>query len=408
MTDSAIQAADPATFRAQFPVFDRLSYLNAGTEGPVPARSAEAAHRRVDLETLQGRCGKPYFDGLMGLRDQVREAYAAVIGAPTADVALTGSTTDGVNTVISGLRPSRRGRDPDDRGGAPGLARPAWTSAVAARRDRARGAVRGDRQRGVVVDAARGLLARFLGQRADRRHRGAGGDRRAGAARRRPGDRRDPRRRRGARLRVLCRVGSEVAVRAGGQRLPVRARGAPRRPAGPVARLQLDRRSAARARVRAGGGRRAPGPRLSDRHPQRLDAGLAGGVRGGRLAVGPRARRVAGGLARRQARASAGSRCWSEAAPRWCRGSRPTPRPTCSGSPRRTWSCASSPRSASSAHRSARGPRRRSSSGSSAWPPRSARLPLEDPLRVRVDVHPPPPREPAQRQAAIIGQRDRQ
>jgi L-cysteine/cystine lyase len=103
MTDSAIRAADPATFRAQFPVFDRLSYLNAGTEGPVPARSAEAAHRRVDLETLQGRCGKPYFDGLMGLRDQVREAYAAVIGAPVADVALTGSTTDGVNTVISGL-----------------------------------------------------------------------------------------------------------------------------------------------------------------------------------------------------------------------------------------------------------------------------------------------------------------
>ena len=67
MTDSAIQAADPATFRAQFPVFERLSYLNAGTEGPVPPAAAEAAHRRVDLETLQGRCGKPYFEGLMGL-----------------------------------------------------------------------------------------------------------------------------------------------------------------------------------------------------------------------------------------------------------------------------------------------------------------------------------------------------
>jgi L-cysteine/cystine lyase len=103
MTDSATRAADPATFRAQFPVFDRLSYLNAGTEGPVPARAAEAVHRRVDSETLQGRCGKPYFEGLMGLRDQVREAYAAVIGAPPADVALTGSTTDGVNTVIAGL-----------------------------------------------------------------------------------------------------------------------------------------------------------------------------------------------------------------------------------------------------------------------------------------------------------------
>jgi L-cysteine/cystine lyase len=103
MTDSATRAADAATFRAQFPVFDRLSYLNAGTEGPVPARAGEAVHRRVDLETLQGRCGKPYFDGLMELRDRVREGYAAVIGAQPADVALTGSTTDGVNSVISGL-----------------------------------------------------------------------------------------------------------------------------------------------------------------------------------------------------------------------------------------------------------------------------------------------------------------
>ena len=103
MTDSTIRAADPATFRAQFPVFDRLSYLNAGTEGPIPARAAEAVHRRIDLETLQGRCGKPYFEGLMELRDRARERYASVLGARPEDVALTGSTTDGVNTVIAGL-----------------------------------------------------------------------------------------------------------------------------------------------------------------------------------------------------------------------------------------------------------------------------------------------------------------
>jgi L-cysteine/cystine lyase len=103
MTDSVIRAADAATFRAQFPVFDHLSYLNAGTEGPVPARAGEAVHRRIDLETLRGRCGRPYFEGLMELRDRVREGYAAVLGARAEDVALTGSTTDGVNTVIAGL-----------------------------------------------------------------------------------------------------------------------------------------------------------------------------------------------------------------------------------------------------------------------------------------------------------------
>jgi selenocysteine lyase/cysteine desulfurase len=107
MTDSitpdSIARADAAMFRAQFPVFERLSYLNAGSEGPVPARAVRAVRDRLELEAAEGRGGRPYFEGLMGLRDRVREAYAGLLGARAADVALTGSTTDGVNTVIGGL-----------------------------------------------------------------------------------------------------------------------------------------------------------------------------------------------------------------------------------------------------------------------------------------------------------------
>ena len=103
MTESLTQATDVATFRGQFPVLDRLSYLNAGTEGPIPRAAAEAAHLRSDLETAGGRCGRPYFDELMGLRDRARAGYAGVLGCTPAEVALTGSTTDGVNTVIGGL-----------------------------------------------------------------------------------------------------------------------------------------------------------------------------------------------------------------------------------------------------------------------------------------------------------------
>jgi L-cysteine/cystine lyase len=94
---------DPAAFRSQFPVFERLSYLNAGTEGPVPRRAAEAARRRIELETEQGRCGKPYFEQLMAAAARLRAAYASVLGCSDAQVALTGSTTDGVNTVVAGL-----------------------------------------------------------------------------------------------------------------------------------------------------------------------------------------------------------------------------------------------------------------------------------------------------------------
>ena len=96
-------ATDPQTFRAQFPALDRLSYLNAGTEGPVPAAAADAVCRRVEAEAESGRCGRPYFEALMELAAQARAGYATALGCDPADVALTGSTTDGVNTVIAGL-----------------------------------------------------------------------------------------------------------------------------------------------------------------------------------------------------------------------------------------------------------------------------------------------------------------
>src|SRR5690242_21506962 len=95
--------SDAAQFRSEFPVLERHAYLNAGTEGPVPSRAAEAVTRRMELELTQGRCGRPYFEELKDLAARVREGYARVLGAPATDVALTGSTTDGVNTVVSGL-----------------------------------------------------------------------------------------------------------------------------------------------------------------------------------------------------------------------------------------------------------------------------------------------------------------
>jgi L-cysteine/cystine lyase len=94
---------DPAAFRAEFPVFDRASYLNAGTEGPVPRATAEAVHRRLDFEVAQGRCGPAYFESVMELARDARAGYASVLGVAPEEVALTGSTTDGVNTVIAGL-----------------------------------------------------------------------------------------------------------------------------------------------------------------------------------------------------------------------------------------------------------------------------------------------------------------
>jgi L-cysteine/cystine lyase len=95
--------SDPAAFRAQFPVLEHTAYLNAGTEGPVPRRAADAVHQRIEQELTVGRSGRPYFKALIDLAAGLRAGYAGVLGCDAVEVALTGSTTDGVNTVISGL-----------------------------------------------------------------------------------------------------------------------------------------------------------------------------------------------------------------------------------------------------------------------------------------------------------------
>jgi L-cysteine/cystine lyase len=94
---------DPVQFRAQFPVFERAAYLNAGTEGPLPQAAVEAVRERIQFEASEGRCGKPYFEGVMALAAALRRGYAGVLGCREDEVALTGSTTDGVNTVLAGL-----------------------------------------------------------------------------------------------------------------------------------------------------------------------------------------------------------------------------------------------------------------------------------------------------------------
>ncbi len=94
---------DPAAFRAQFPILERVSYLNAGTEGPLPQRAADAVRDRIEAELTGGRAGKAYMDVVRGLAGELRAGYARVLGADPADVALTGSTTDGVNTILAGL-----------------------------------------------------------------------------------------------------------------------------------------------------------------------------------------------------------------------------------------------------------------------------------------------------------------
>jgi selenocysteine lyase/cysteine desulfurase len=95
---------DANDFRAEFPVLERVAYLNTGTDGPVPRRAYEAAEKQLRHELEQGRTGKPHFEALMAMAADMRERLGGALGCDPADVGLTRSTTDGVSTVLSAVR----------------------------------------------------------------------------------------------------------------------------------------------------------------------------------------------------------------------------------------------------------------------------------------------------------------
>jgi L-cysteine/cystine lyase len=89
--------------RAQFPVFERYAYLNAGTNGPLARATVDAIaeFNRRDLE--RGRGGKAYFEEILALREQAREGLAGVLEVAPQNVALVSSTTNACNVVLAGL-----------------------------------------------------------------------------------------------------------------------------------------------------------------------------------------------------------------------------------------------------------------------------------------------------------------
>jgi L-cysteine/cystine lyase len=84
-------------------VLDRCAYLNAGTFGPVPRASVEAMQEVERRELEEGRSSRAYFEWVLAERDELRARLAALIGAPVDCVALTSSTTEGCNIVVTGL-----------------------------------------------------------------------------------------------------------------------------------------------------------------------------------------------------------------------------------------------------------------------------------------------------------------
>jgi selenocysteine lyase/cysteine desulfurase len=86
-----------------FPISNRITYLNTGWSGPSSTAVVGAMQRRLEREAYDGPTSPDVRHEKALLVRGVRERAASLIGADVDEVALTYTTTEGVNTVLRGL-----------------------------------------------------------------------------------------------------------------------------------------------------------------------------------------------------------------------------------------------------------------------------------------------------------------
>src|SRR5574340_1612241 len=93
-------AAKLRSLREALPATLASIYLNAGTAGPLPHPTARAMAELEDLELRLGRAGAPSWDDFVQRMAEARGTLALPLGATPAELALTHSTTDGLNQAV--------------------------------------------------------------------------------------------------------------------------------------------------------------------------------------------------------------------------------------------------------------------------------------------------------------------
>ena len=88
--------------REQMPATANVHYLNTGTNGPLPKVAADAMQAEIEKEFQEGRY-LPFIKQLYADMDIARNYLARMLGASYDEIALTQSTTEGMNIILWGL-----------------------------------------------------------------------------------------------------------------------------------------------------------------------------------------------------------------------------------------------------------------------------------------------------------------
>jgi L-cysteine/cystine lyase len=91
------------TVRSGMPSARHAVYLNAGTWGPLPTRAADAMRARIDDVETRGRIGSTGYEEFGRIRDAARAAFAESLSSEPERIALTHSSSGGLNLVLGGM-----------------------------------------------------------------------------------------------------------------------------------------------------------------------------------------------------------------------------------------------------------------------------------------------------------------
>lgn len=129
--DAADERARLAELRALLPATRAGIYLNTGTAGPLSSETAAAMAEVAERELALGRATRDAHDELVERMDEARGVVAAVLGTDVDLVALTHSTTEGINLALGTID-----WGPGDRAVTTTLEHPGVTGPLALLRDR--------------------------------------------------------------------------------------------------------------------------------------------------------------------------------------------------------------------------------------------------------------------------------
>ncbi|OVE85313.1 aminotransferase class V-fold PLP-dependent enzyme [Natronolimnobius baerhuensis] len=94
---------DATTLRETIPALESTIYCNWGASGPSPRSVVEAAERTLTAHEYDAPSGSGQYSAAFDVYDETRAAVADLLNATPNEIALTESTTDGINRIAGAL-----------------------------------------------------------------------------------------------------------------------------------------------------------------------------------------------------------------------------------------------------------------------------------------------------------------